>query len=113
MSMLTPTLSRRGGLLRTGRTPVRHPGRDGPRDGGGGAPGAPVGAHTELMKDDLVVLLDDEGHGYATMPKAEVHGTDTPLHLAFSVYVFDSEDRVLVTRRALSKLTWPGVWTNA
>jgi isopentenyl-diphosphate delta-isomerase type 1 len=65
------------------------------------------------MVEDLVVLLDDSGNRIGTMPKSSVHGTDTPLHLAFSVYVFDSIGRTLLTRRSLGKLTWPGVWTNA
>lgn len=62
---------------------------------------------------DLVVLIDEQGRRSGTTPKAEVHTTTTALHLAFSVYVFHTDGRFLITRRALSKLTWPGVWTNS
>ncbi|MDM7831315.1 isopentenyl-diphosphate Delta-isomerase [Cellulomonas edaphi] len=62
---------------------------------------------------DLVVLLDPDGRPAGTAPRASVHGVSTPLHLAFSCYLLDSAGRLLVTRRALSKRTWPGVWTNA
>jgi isopentenyl-diphosphate delta-isomerase len=62
---------------------------------------------------ESVVLLDESGRAVGTMAKSEVHHHDTPLHLAFSCYVFDAEGRVLVTRRALHKATFPGVWTNS
>lgn len=62
---------------------------------------------------DEVVLLDDEGRAIGTAPKASVHGTDTALHLAFSCHVLNDEGKVLVTRRALGKTTWPGVWSNS
>jgi isopentenyl-diphosphate delta-isomerase len=63
--------------------------------------------------DELVVLLDEAGEPCGTHLKATVHTATTPLHLAFSCHVLDDRGRVLVTRRALSKKTWPGVWTNS
>lgn len=70
-------------------------------------PAAPVA-------DELVVLLDDDGNPIGTYPKKFVHTTQTPLHLAFSCHVTNPETGdILVTRRALGKATWPGVWTNS
>lgn len=61
---------------------------------------------------EMVVLLDEEGRSVGTALKSAVHDRNTPLHLAFSCYLFDGDDRLLLTQRALSKTTWPGIWTN-
>ncbi|GAA3433940.1 isopentenyl-diphosphate Delta-isomerase [Kutzneria kofuensis] len=65
------------------------------------------------MAQEHVVLLDEDGYNVGTTPKATVHHGETPLHLAFSSYLVDDDGRVLLTRRALSKATFPGVWTNS
>lgn len=62
---------------------------------------------------DHVVLLDEAGRPVGTAPRLEVHGAETPLHLAFSTYLFNADGRVLLTRRGLGKRTWAGVWTNS
>src|SRR3954447_13470531 len=61
---------------------------------------------------EMIVLVDDEGRAIGEMPKPLVHHGETPLHRAFSAYLFDDAGRLLVTRRALGKQTFPGMWTN-
>ena len=63
--------------------------------------------------EELVVLVSPEGRAIGTAAKATVHHADTPLHLAFSVYLFDDAGSFLLTQRALGKATFPGVWTNS
>ncbi|MER2138356.1 MAG: isopentenyl-diphosphate delta-isomerase, partial [Arthrobacter sp.] len=65
------------------------------------------------QRREEVILLDNGGQMIGTADKMTVHTRETPLHMAFSTHVYHPDGRILVTRRALSKLTWPGVWTNS
>ncbi len=61
---------------------------------------------------EFVVLVDDKNKEIGTAPKDTVHTGATPLHRGFSVFLFNSKNELLLTRRALTKKTFPGVWTN-
>lgn len=63
--------------------------------------------------DEMLVMVDETGKPLTTRPKATVHTIDTPLHLAFSIFLFNSKGELLLQQRALSKKTWPGVWSNS
>ena len=63
--------------------------------------------------EELVVLVDDNGRPIGTAKKSQVHTANTPLHLAFSCYIFNTRGEFLLTQRAHSKKVWPGVWTNS
>ena len=60
-----------------------------------------------------VILVNDQGMVIGTQEKYAAHTSHTPLHLAFSTWLFNAKGECLVTRRALSKKAWPGVWTNS
>ncbi len=63
-------------------------------------------------EEELIVLVDEDGRPRGTAEKWSSHHAETPLHLAFSCYVFDDGGTFLATRRALTKKVWPGVWSN-
>ncbi|TCC12674.1 isopentenyl-diphosphate Delta-isomerase [Kosakonia quasisacchari] len=66
-----------------------------------------------MVIQEHVILLNDQGEVLGTQEKYAAHTSHTPLHLAFSSWLFRPTGECLVTRRAMSKKAWPGVWTNS
>lgn len=79
----------------------------------GGGMHAPSTLEAEPHIEDHVILMHEDGTPRALAPRATVHTASTELHLAFSCHLVRADGTVLLTRRALSKRTWPGVWTNS
>lgn len=63
--------------------------------------------------NDDVVLVDDQGRPIGRHDRQSVHSDRTPRHLAMSCWIVREDGSVLITRRALEKRSWPGVWTNS
>jgi isopentenyl-diphosphate delta-isomerase len=78
-----------------------------------------AGSQADLMLTDHVITVDEADRVLGGASKRDAHTFGAPgaphgaLHRAFSVFLFDAASgRLLLQRRALSKITFPGVWTN-
>lgn len=58
-----------------------------------------------------VILVDENDCPLGVMEKLESH-QKALLHRAVSVFVFNSNNKLLLQKRALSKYHSPGLWTN-
>lgn len=63
--------------------------------------------------EEHVVLVNDKNEVLDTSPKDTVHTKNTPLHRAFSSFIFNSKGEILLSQRSGQKKTWPLVWTNS
>ena len=66
-----------------------------------------------MTPPELVVLVDEENNILGTMLKSEVHRKTTPLHRAFSIFIFNKEKKLLLQQRSHVKQTWPLVWSTS
>jgi isopentenyl-diphosphate delta-isomerase len=64
------------------------------------------------MKEEEVVLVDTQDNFLGTMPKMEAHQKGI-LHRAFSIFLLNSDNELLLQKRSNSKYHSPGLWTNA
>ncbi|MFB9054854.1 isopentenyl-diphosphate Delta-isomerase [Formosa undariae] len=63
------------------------------------------------MIEENVVLVNENDEPIGLMPKLEAHEKGV-LHRAFSVFVFNEKNELMLQQRALSKYHTPGLWTN-
>jgi len=64
-------------------------------------------------EDELLILVDGQDQAIGTLSKAACHDGSGVLHRAFSVFLLDQDNRLLVQQRAASKRLWPMFWANS
>ena len=63
------------------------------------------------MSEEKVVLVDENDNQIGLMSKMEAHQKGT-LHRAFSIFLFNSENQILLQKRSSNKYHSGGLWTN-
>lgn len=63
------------------------------------------------MKEEQVILVNEKDEKIGLMPKMEAHEKGV-LHRAFSVFIFNDKNELMLQQRALHKYHSPGLWTN-
>lgn len=70
--------------------------------------------HPEVSSDaELLILVDSLDQELGALSKDACHDGDGVLHRAFSVFVFNERDEVLIQQRSHTKRLWPGYWANS
>ena len=63
-----------------------------------------------------MLLVVDENDNIVDTTKSKkfchLNKNDLPLHRAFSIFIFDKDDRLLLQKRSEDKITFPGCWAN-
>jgi len=63
------------------------------------------------MEEEIVILVNENDEQIGTMPKLEAHEKGL-LHRAFSVFVFNDNNELMLQKRAAHKYHSPKLWTN-
>lgn len=63
------------------------------------------------MAEEYVILVNEKDQEIGLMPKLEAH-QKAVLHRAFSVFIFNSENELMLQQRASNKYHSPNLWTN-
>ena len=71
-------------------------------------------AREEIVSNasEQLILVDDHDREIGYQGKADCHTGKGVLHRAFSIFVFNEDNELLLQQRSPSKMLWPGYWSN-
>lgn len=62
--------------------------------------------------EENLILVDANDHELGGMSKFDCHQGDGTLHRAFSIFIFNEEDKLVLQQRSAVKPLWPLYWSN-
>ncbi len=62
------------------------------------------------MKDNYVILVDENDNELGIADKIDTHTIKPQLHRAITVLLFNDKNEILITKRSAKKLLWPLFW---
>jgi isopentenyl-diphosphate delta-isomerase len=71
-------------------------------------------ARDEVVSSDReeLILVDDHDREIGAQAKGVCHSGRGILHRAFSIFVFNGDNELLLQKRSGGKLLWPNYWSN-
>jgi isopentenyl-diphosphate delta-isomerase len=71
-------------------------------------------ARDEIVSNDReeLILVDEHDREIGACAKGACHAGTGTLHRAFSIFVFNADNELLLQKRSPEKLLWPNYWSN-
>jgi isopentenyl-diphosphate delta-isomerase len=63
--------------------------------------------------DEKLIVVDEKDNILGFKTKTECHEGDGILHRAFSIFIFNDDEQLLIQKRSGSKQLWPLYWSNS
>jgi len=64
------------------------------------------------QKKDLLILIDKQDNILGFEEKRKCHLGEGKTHRAFSIFILNEKNEILIQKRAKGKMLWPGFWAN-
>ena len=65
------------------------------------------------FESEELILVDEQDRELGHLAKHRCHDGEGILHRAFSLFILDHQNRVLLQQRSPKKRLWPGYWSNS
>jgi len=67
----------------------------------------------EPAESEQLILVDESDCEIGHLGKADCHAGGGVLHRAFSLFIFNAQNQLLLQQRAAGKRLWPHYWSNS